>query len=110
MASTGGPLPPPTPEQLSSLYYFYLEWYHNSEDYMEDIVHVIKSITPPMAIAQAWGRFKDAHPLLAEEIEAEQDADPEPRCDLCGEPDGPGEPDWNGETGNHKSCEVWNAQ
>jgi hypothetical protein len=29
----------------------------------------------------------------------------EPTCDLCGEPDGPGEPDWNGETGNHLSCE-----
>jgi hypothetical protein len=28
-----------------------------------------------------------------------------PTCDICGEQDGPGEPDWNGETGNHRSCE-----
>ncbi len=29
----------------------------------------------------------------------------EPRCDLCGRSDGPGPADWNGETGNHRSCE-----
>jgi hypothetical protein len=33
----------------------------------------------------------------------------EPRCDICGEPEDhePGmiEYDWNGETGNHQSCE-----
>jgi hypothetical protein len=28
-----------------------------------------------------------------------------PVCDICDEPDGPGEPDWNGETGCHASCE-----
>lgn len=28
-----------------------------------------------------------------------------PTCDLCGKQDGPGEPDWNGETGNHVTCE-----
>ena len=35
--------------------------------------------------------------------------DIEPTCDLCGEPEDhePGmiEYDWNGETGNHQSCE-----
>jgi len=29
----------------------------------------------------------------------------EPKCDLCGQPEGEGEADWNGETGNHESCE-----
>lgn len=29
-----------------------------------------------------------------------------PKCDICGEPDGPGKSDWNGETGNHVSCEA----
>ena len=33
------------------------------------------------------------------------DEAPTPKCDICGEPDGPGTPDWNGETGNHASCE-----
>ena len=28
-----------------------------------------------------------------------------PRCDYCGEPDAGNPPDWNGETGNHRSCE-----
>jgi hypothetical protein len=34
--------------------------------------------------------------------------DPEevtPTCDICGKPDYAGVPDWNGETGNHVSCE-----
>lgn len=30
----------------------------------------------------------------------------EPKCDLCGQPEGEGEADWNGETGNHESCEI----
>lgn len=38
----------------------------------------------------------------------------EPRCDICGEPDLVGEaedghwltPNWNGETGNHETCEA----
>lgn len=34
-------------------------------------------------------------------------AEVEPRCDICGEPDGEGEADWNGETGNHATCEAW---
>lgn len=29
-----------------------------------------------------------------------------PKCDICGKPDGPGEPDWNGETGCHATCEA----
>jgi len=29
-----------------------------------------------------------------------------PTCDICGKPDGAGVPDWNGETGNHASCET----
>lgn len=29
-----------------------------------------------------------------------------PTCDICGRPDGAGVPDWNGETGNHLSCEI----
>jgi hypothetical protein len=38
----------------------------------------------------------------------EEGTEPEvtPTCDYCGQPDGPGVPDWNGETGNHASCEV----
>lgn len=34
----------------------------------------------------------------------------EPRCDLCGAPEGDGEADWNGETGNHLSCEAERAE
>lgn len=36
--------------------------------------------------------------------------EPEPTCDICGEPEdhevGWFEYDWNGETGNHLSCEA----
>jgi len=34
----------------------------------------------------------------------------EPTCEICGEPDGLGESDWNPETGNHESCETWSEQ
>lgn len=34
----------------------------------------------------------------------------EPRCDICGEPDGPGAPDWNPETGNHSTCEITESE
>jgi hypothetical protein len=29
-----------------------------------------------------------------------------PTCDICGQPDGDVPTDWNGETGNHLSCEA----
>lgn len=46
--------------------------------------------------------------ILADEAEAI------PTCDICGDPEdqriGPFENDWNGETGNHKSCEEEEAR
>lgn len=33
-----------------------------------------------------------------------------PVCDICDEPEGEGEADWNGETGNHETCESEQAE
>ncbi len=33
-----------------------------------------------------------------------------PTCDICGDTDHEGEADWNGETGNHITCEQWESQ
>jgi hypothetical protein len=56
-----------------------------------------------VVLAIASLRWHDALPPLYaagyEEIE--------PICDHCDEPDGPGEADWNGETGNHLTCEAY---
>lgn len=33
-----------------------------------------------------------------------------PLCDICRQPEGEGEADWNGETGNHETCEAEEAK
>lgn len=59
---------------------------------------------PHRSNLRALGDF-DAHAASAIHAQALR-GEVTPRCDICGQPDGPGEPDWNGETGNHRSCEV----
>lgn len=57
----------------------------------------------------AWRSYKP----MSIQRRMDMDDEVEPRCDICGEPDLVGEakdghwltPDWNGETGNHLSCE-----
>lgn len=57
-------------------------------------------------------RFDLMNETDAEEWAYGHDCEVTPRCDLCGEPDlqqANGEwlaPDWNGETGNHLTCEA----
>ena len=62
------------------------------------------------AVPGRWGGFGPAwHATGWENVPAvvwTDGSDPVPTCDICGQPDGPGEPDWNGETGNHASCEA----
>ena len=44
------------------------------------------------------------NPHLANEVFV-NDEDIVPVCDLCGDPQWNASDDWNGETGNHLSCE-----
>lgn len=57
-------------------------------------------------MVEMWGKT----PGLVASIETHEEdvygSEPTPTCDICGKPDGAGVPDWNGETGNHLSCEA----
>lgn len=61
--------------------------------------------------ALAWGTH-GCDGCCVEPLDNEPGEANEPKCDICGEPDSyedGGFSDWNGETGNHQSCEEWSA-
>jgi hypothetical protein len=74
-------------------------------DYFEEAFGPADTLTGPLG--DAWSMFLSE--VDWREIAENVMGDMEPTCDICGEPedheDGR-ENDWNGETGNHLSCEA----
>ena len=88
---------------------------------VEDLESYELMLSGGIDLMDDWGPFVltfDIHEVIAKALGAMtpetlaatlayREPEAQPRCDICDQPDNPdGAADWNGETGNHLSCEA----